>query len=332
MTATEVKAALANRAEEFVSWLFPAGRKNGGEWQVGSLRGEAGKSLNIRIAGAKVGVFKDFASGEHGDNLVELYVQARGVDFTAAMHTCADWLGVAVTRNHYPAVTRTAPPTQPARAKPALPAMDDGCDEELRALAKARNISYAAAWWARSVGLLRFATLNSHRAWVVTDDDRLNAQARQLDGGLWEHIGGKKAYTLPGSWASWPIGTCFAKAYPKVLVVEGGPDLLAALHFLRERDEPDACPVAMLGSSNNIHAGALQTFAGKICRIYTHADEQGEKAAGRWTEQLLRAGAAHVDGFSFRGLRTTTGSQIKDLNDATQIHDDEAAEIRGLLP
>src|SRR5450432_2966934 len=106
MNADGVKAALKDRAEEFAQWMFPAGRRNGNEWQAGSLDGEAGKSLCVRVRGSKIGVFKDFATDDAGDNLVELFAQARRVDFKEALHGCAEWLGVPCpVRLPVPAVT-----------------------------------------------------------------------------------------------------------------------------------------------------------------------------------------------------------------------------------
>lgn len=97
MTADEIKAALAERAEDFCRWLFPNGRREGANWLVGSLAGEAGASLSICIRGDKAGVFCDFAAGDKGgDNLVELYHRAKVVEFADALRACADWLGVAI--------------------------------------------------------------------------------------------------------------------------------------------------------------------------------------------------------------------------------------------
>src|SRR5207249_7833943 len=93
MTADQVKAELAGRSEDFARWLFPSGRKNGNEWLVGSLAGESGKSLSIRIAGSKAGVWSDFATGETGGNLLELYIQARKIACGQALKECAEWLG-----------------------------------------------------------------------------------------------------------------------------------------------------------------------------------------------------------------------------------------------
>jgi hypothetical protein len=43
-------------------WL-PNGRRVGAEWIVGSLRGERGQSLRVRLSGSKAGVWRDFAEG-----------------------------------------------------------------------------------------------------------------------------------------------------------------------------------------------------------------------------------------------------------------------------
>jgi hypothetical protein len=107
MNAAEVKGALNDRAEDFARWLFPAGRKNGTEFLVGSLSGEAGKSLSICISGSKVGVFKDFATGDGGDNFVELVTQARSIAFKDALKVCAEWLGEPITASRETAGTRT---------------------------------------------------------------------------------------------------------------------------------------------------------------------------------------------------------------------------------
>ena len=66
MNARDIKVALADRADDFARWLFPAGRKHGREWKLGSLAGEPGESLSICLAGAKAGVFSDSAEPKVG--------------------------------------------------------------------------------------------------------------------------------------------------------------------------------------------------------------------------------------------------------------------------
>ncbi|MGE0653971.1 MAG: hypothetical protein AB7P12_19815, partial [Alphaproteobacteria bacterium] len=68
-TPRELAAALAERADLLAADLLPGGRREGAEWRCGSLAGEPGKSLSIRITGGKRGLWADFATGEMGDAL-----------------------------------------------------------------------------------------------------------------------------------------------------------------------------------------------------------------------------------------------------------------------
>ena len=85
------------------------------------------------------------------------------------------------------------------------------------------------------------------------------------------------------------------------------------------------------GASQRIHEDALLNFTGKRVRIYTHVDEPGSEAAERWGAQLASVGA-EVDCADFTGLLKADGSPVKDLNDCTSIHPDEAKELEGLFP
>ena len=67
--AARLSQQLADRIEDLCATLLPAGRRVGHEWKVGSVQGEAGKSLGIHLAGDKAGVWCDFATGEAGDAL-----------------------------------------------------------------------------------------------------------------------------------------------------------------------------------------------------------------------------------------------------------------------
>jgi len=69
-------AQLMAGAEDFLIRLFPQGKKNGHEWEVGSLDGNPGDSLKINI---RTGLWKDFATGEAGGDLISLYAAAKGL-------------------------------------------------------------------------------------------------------------------------------------------------------------------------------------------------------------------------------------------------------------
>lgn len=199
------------------------------------------------------------------------------------------------------------------------------------ALARLRRVSVGGVKLAAARGLLWLTAWKTRPAWVVMDGARVNAQARRMDGQPWPAIG-KKAQTLPGSCAAWPIGALESEPFPVVLLVEGGPDLLAAHHFITAHQrEADTAAVAMLGASNTIPEDALPLFAGKRVRVMAHADEAGRKAAAKWAEQLASVGA-HVDGVDFTGLLKADGQPVKDLNDCTQLRPEDRTQLANLIP
>lgn len=210
-----------------------------------------------------------------------------------------------------------------------------GTGRELRTLAEQRGLSLEGLELADARGLLRFASWRGCPAWLVLDDQGVHAQARRLDKQPWQQIGAK-AWTLPGSRAGWPIGTKTAAELPCVVMVEGGPDLLAAHHFIvAEGREQDVAAVAVLGAANTLPEDALNLMAGKRVRLFPHADAAGATAALRWTEQLEWVGC-EVDAFRFEGLRRADGLPVGDLNDFANVDADdfeaEQAELLEVLP
>jgi hypothetical protein len=119
------------------------------------------------------------------------------------------------------------------------------------------------------------------------------------------------------------------------MMVEGGPDYLAALHFAILGNAWDLVPVAMLGreTGSRIDPGALKILSGRRVRIYPHADHDGGglRRAEVWADQLSDAGCP-VDLFHFTGLMMRNSEPLKDLNDATQIHPNQQDQLQDLLP
>lgn len=76
MNAAEISTFLAERAQDVAQYLLPNGRKSSGEWRAGSVNGEAGQSLAVRISGSKKGTWKDFNGGDGGD-LIDLWAARR---------------------------------------------------------------------------------------------------------------------------------------------------------------------------------------------------------------------------------------------------------------
>src|SRR6266446_6802520 len=88
----ELSSALGSVAEEVCAHLLPAGSRVGNEWRVGSIAGEAGKSLAIQLEGEKVGIFKDFATDDAGGDLVSLWCELRQLRFATAAAEIKSWL------------------------------------------------------------------------------------------------------------------------------------------------------------------------------------------------------------------------------------------------
>jgi hypothetical protein len=264
---------------------------------------------------------------------VDFFQRASGLSQRDACRKFIELAGGHLT----PAPRAARPQPQPAKAKPTFPDFSRGTAADFRHLAGLRKISREGVEWASERGLLWFATLKDCPAWIVTDAARVNAQARRMDGQKWEHVGAK-AWTLPGAWASWPIGITEAQPFPAIALCEGGPDFLAAHYFALWEQvshytarDVQCSPVAMLGASQRIHPDALPLFSGKRVRIFGHDDEAGRGAVERWAGQLASV-AAHVDAFSFAGLRQADGEPVKDLNDSLLMDATSFTETGRMLP
>lgn len=93
MDVSELSRKLAEQAESVAKHLLPAGKLEGGEWLVGSVNGEQGRSCKIRVQGTKRGVWADFASNQGGD-LIDLWRESRGLSMAQTINEVKEWLGV----------------------------------------------------------------------------------------------------------------------------------------------------------------------------------------------------------------------------------------------
>lgn len=265
--------------------------------------------------------------------------------------------------------------------KPSLPPMRMMRTGEMETLAVGRGLSVQSVemacerrWlgvcdWPQYENNGRWWPAGLHRpSWCITDSTRNTAEFRRIDGGKYKRADGTeiKAWSTRGK--SWPIGAADMADKPWVLMVEGGPDILAALHFLNGyRMLHRVAVVGMLGASNSIRADALPFFEGKRVRIMVDADEPkddenprkrkmpGMEAAARWSGQLTAAGAA-VETFNVGpifapgdvlrwgrgeigaaeievmapGYVTASGAKVKDVNDIALCNADvvDSDEIR----
>lgn len=203
-----------------------------------------------------------------------------------------------------------------AKALPIIPPLRSLRVAEIAQLMHLRGWSYfAGLQLLTNRGLLWYGDVSDAGqlwpAWIITDNTRRNAQARRLDGKLWEGID-TKAKTLRNCEPSWPIGAGEIGDCPLVVLCEGQPDFCAAL-LVAWWEGIHVAPVCMTGAGNSINSEALPFFAGKRVRIACHDDDAGRAASLKWSAQLYGAGAELVDRINFQ-------KPVKDLADyAAQI-------------
>ena len=95
--ATVNSAALA-RLPEVLARLLPGGRAVGPEWHAGSLRGDPGDSLRVRMRGERAGRWADFATGEKGGDPVSLAAAVTRTRQIEGAKQLARMLGIDATR------------------------------------------------------------------------------------------------------------------------------------------------------------------------------------------------------------------------------------------
>lgn len=271
----------------------------------------------------------DFTTGENHDAPAVL-AEMTGLSLPDA---CREFIRIAGVKPgdaaSAPLPVRKAPRVEPPPRKPSLPRLDVPTRGEFRALAKARGLPVGALVEASRRGLLWAGRWKEARCWLLTDSTGWVAQARRFDGvpfsrGI-EGGGTFKAYTLPGSRAGWPVGLPDAIRRRRIALVEGGPDLLAALALAAASGcLDDLGVVAVLGAGCRLVEDALPHFRGCRVRLFPHADPPrpdgtapGLEGAARWQDQLDAAGAT-VDAFDLGGLTAADGRHVKDLNDAAR--------------
>lgn len=110
---------LARDCERVCAMLLPNGKAQSGEWCVGSVTGEAGNSLKVRLSGDKAGVWKDFAEAGTGGDLIDLWREVHGLTVGETLREVRAWLGVPEPERFHGKRDKTfEPPAIPECSKP----------------------------------------------------------------------------------------------------------------------------------------------------------------------------------------------------------------------
>ena len=73
ITAGEISALLANKAEEVCKLLLPGGKAVKGEWLAGDISGDKGITLKVQLEGSYKGTWKDWANDQDKGDLIDLW-------------------------------------------------------------------------------------------------------------------------------------------------------------------------------------------------------------------------------------------------------------------
>jgi hypothetical protein len=307
MIVQEVKSALCGRAEDFVRFLFPAGRKEGHEWKVGSLEGEQGNSLGICIEGSKTGVFCDFARVESGNNFIELYAQAKQVPFRDALHACADWLGVEVTTRSTGRHLCERPKSGPLKP---FPADDDllsveQCREALKMIAAlaanpdlCERIARKRGW---KVETLQRLTMEPSLGWhdgklafIYETGVKLRSRRESGERIIWW------AFGKPWIWRGFVL-----RDAETVYLCEGETDAISLIDAGVE-ERPNTFAVA-LPSASTFDAQWAESFRGKEVILVLDADKAGADATAK-ASKLLRGCARSLKQLNWGAVQYATAS------------------------
>ncbi len=316
------------------------------------FREDKNPSFSISKDGRK---WKDFGTGQGGD-VIDFIAMARQISTAQALKVFLELAGVqrqipgrtaksdSTRRTSFKEkVTALLPPQAQPQPEGLRVPLQNGTEADRRLVAESRHITPEAVSLALALRTLTFSIVQGYRCWLLVDAEERCIEARRLDGMPFTScgtLGRRKAHTLRGSRKDWPLGAAVLRRLPQfrtLLLVEGGPDYLAALHFANELERWDVLPVAMLGRGTGarIDPAALELMRGRRVRIYPHndADGGGVKSARQWAYQLREVGC-EVDIFDFTLLHRTDATPLKDLNDCTTGLDEEStAGLReGLFP
>lgn len=320
-----------------------------------------------------------FGCGWDGD-VFSFWEELKGCDFKTALGDLASLAGVPMgdgvvwSKPDVPrvrSVERRPACERPENEMPSLPPLRHLRREECEMVAVSRGLDVEAVWLAaRTFKRMAFSEWPLYRAaggewlprsvgtwgsWCAIDETRAVAEFRRLDNGRYPRQDGGEIKSWSTAGKAWPLGAAAMNGRPCVMLVEGGPDMLAGYHFLRRFGMLDrVAVVCMLGAGNRMREDSLGFFKGKRVRIMVDADPlkdalkpsmrklPGMEAAARWGGQMREAGAvvetfclgpiyapvalrewADTEGPAWSGavpvvadgLRLPNGELVKDLND-----------------
>jgi hypothetical protein len=224
--------------------------------------------------------------------------------------------------------------------KPDLSKFHTSHYDDLTTVARDRHLDFAAIKRAHELGCLRFGRVCGFQSWLLSDPAGWCAEGRRFGRLLYPAFGdlpGRKVHTIKNSLKSWPLGLgvdgSIIERTSLFVLLEGGPDYLAAWHFILRANREDILPITLLGRAiHGVHPDALGLLAGKKLKFFPHVDPDGGglRMVTLLSHQLRSVGCRPTY-FDLEGLRAMDGGPIKDLNDLVSVDPSQASELGGLF-
>jgi hypothetical protein len=279
----------------------------------------------------------DFTTGQKYDG-PSVLAEARGLSIGQALKDFVELAGGDAGRCEHVSLQKQSDSQyqrEVLQRRPDLSRFRMPSKAELLAIASDRGLAIAAPIIAARLGCVKCGNVCGFASWILVDRSGLIGEARRFgreDFPPIGDIGRRKAHRIRGSVKSWPLGLGVDRSLIEkaslLAVCEGGPDWLAAWHFIYRAKRWDVFPVSILGRCvHGLHYEALELLKGKRIKFFPHADpdDGALKQIGLIGEQLRMVGC-QLSYFDLAGLRTAGGKPAKDLNDlasldATQLGD-----------
>lgn len=299
-------------------------------WEVYNLPGKPGKSckaphrkdrspsFSVYEDGRR---FKDFGTGENGD-VINFISLIKGIPEAQAYKDLFNLAGAGSNIPKLPLKLKDKEKTQSEYFN-YYQNLRRGTTYEMYELAELRGIGFNGIKLAHDRGHLRFTSSKAGIIWALADLRGSFRQDRLLSGKKIRLKNGESVKTRTLGKLSEPLGINDISSFQCVLIVEGGPDFLAANFLISQtRKEELYGVIGMLGAHQILTSKQVELLRGKRVRIFPHMDEAGLKGAKNWQSALLLEGV-DSDIYDFDSITRDDGQLVTDLNDLLQVGVDD---------
>jgi putative DNA primase/helicase len=263
-------AALSSLESLCMEW-FPAGKKDGHEFRIGSINGEPGSSMSINLT---TGRWADFAGDLKGSDPISLLAAVRGCKQGEAAKELAERLSLGNLTATAPKAEYESKPSAASEWEP-MPHAPLGCHEP--DLNHYKHGQPVATW--------TYSTADGHRVGLICRFNLADGSKEVLPITWCQHVSGKQAWRWKSFAKPRPIynlpEVVSASSDKWVLIVEGEKTADAAKRLL-----PNLAVTTWSGGSKAVSLADWSPLAERRVLFWPDADEPGRKCIELIRKQL----------------------------------------------